>query len=167
MHCHAESCGGGEFWGVFIADDQTILLMVMTSVNSGGTGAVDLAATPSVLAGIPACLRRMLESAVAGRSTRVMHPILISSNSLANRFILERWGIRPSQRRRYRNLFIAVRRYCRAFFRRQVALRYVSWHRDDESITFAVYEFDQVRGNLVLAFTFVPPEESWWVPTRP
>ena len=56
--------------------------------------------SPSILAGIPDSLGVALNESVQ-RTARGRKSVLISSNSLANRFIFERWGIRPSQRRRY------------------------------------------------------------------
>ena len=70
-------------------------------------------ATPSILASIPDCLRNALKEAVNNRGRK---SVLISSNSLTNRFILSRWSIRPSQRRKYKNLFASVRKQSRVVF---------------------------------------------------
>ncbi len=107
--------------------------------------------TSSILASIPDCLYDMLEES-AQRAAERRTSILISSNNLANRFILTRWGIRSSQRRRFRNLFSAIRKQCRAVFRNYLASRKISWHMKNEKIVFGVFRFDEVRGNLILGF---------------
>ncbi|MFX1607391.1 MAG: hypothetical protein ACFFDD_16020, partial [Promethearchaeota archaeon] len=82
--------------------------------------------TTSVLASIPDCLQKMLREN-AQRNAERRTSILVSSNNLANRFILERWGIRSSQRRRYKNLFSTVRKQCRALFRNYLSRGNIVW----------------------------------------
>lgn len=110
--------------------------------------------TTSILASIPDCLHNMLQENVERTGERRIS-ILVSSNNLANRFILERWGIRSSQRRRYKNLFSTVRRQCRAIFRNYLARGNLVWKTQNEEFVFGVFKFDEVRGNLILGF--VPP----------
>lgn len=86
---------------------------------------------------------------------------MISSNSLANRFILERWGIRPSQRRRFKNLFASVRKQCRSIFHHVLARGRFEWELGRERFVFGVYKFDEIRGNLILGFVEVSPEAEW------
>jgi hypothetical protein len=110
--------------------------------------------TSSILASIPDCLRNMLQENLQ-RSEERRTSILVSSNNLANRFILERWKIRSSQRRRYKNLFGAIRRQCRAIFRNYLSRGRVSWNDHNGEAAYGVFKFDEVRGNLILGF--VPP----------
>ncbi|MHA1637438.1 MAG: hypothetical protein ACTSUB_05430 [Candidatus Thorarchaeota archaeon] len=121
--------------------------------------------TPSILANIPDCLRSMLENS-ARLSKQKRKSVLISSNSLANRFILDRWAIRPSQRRRFNNLFSAVRKQCRNIFQHLLAKGRMEWTDNDQSFIFGVYKFDEVRGNLILGFVEVSPDNEWTLPTR-
>jgi hypothetical protein len=105
--------------------------------------------TPSILGGVPDLLKAtLLESIEAGNDKP-----LISSNSLANKFILARWSIRPTQRKRYKNLFASVRRHCRTLFRHYVHLKKIAWTQADTHYIFGVYKFDEIRGNVVLSFT--------------
>jgi hypothetical protein len=110
--------------------------------------------TSSILANIPDCLHTILHENAQKASER-RTSILVSSNNLANRFILERWGIRSSQRRRYKNLFGTVRKQCRALFRNYLARGSIAWKKQDNELSFGVFKFDEVRGNLILGF--VPP----------
>lgn len=110
--------------------------------------------TTSILANIPDCLHNMLQENVQRMKER-RTSILISSNNLANRFILERWGIRSSQRRRYKNLFSTIRKQSRAIFRNYLARGNIVWKDQKDDYTFGVFQFDEVRGNLILGF--VPP----------
>jgi hypothetical protein len=107
--------------------------------------------TTSILASIPDCIHRTLQENVQ-RTTERRTSILISSNNLANRFILERWGIRSSQRRRYKNLFGTIRLQCRAIFRNYLTLGKVTWKDQNGKYAFGVFMFDEVRGNLILGF---------------
>ncbi len=110
--------------------------------------------TTSVLASIPDCLHGMLKENIQ-RTIKRRTSILISSNNLANRFILERWGIRSSQRRRYKNLFSTIRKQCRAIFRNYLARGKLKVKTQSDEFVFGVFKFDEVRGNLILGF--VPP----------
>jgi len=110
-------------------------------------------ATASVLDSIPDCLKDTLlkSSTPEGKGRK---SVLISSNNLANRFILSRWGIRPSQRRRYKNLFASIRKHCRVLF--NISGKHL----------FGVYKFDEVRGNLILGFVVMTPESEWTLSNR-
>jgi len=110
--------------------------------------------TTSILASIPDCMHRMLQENVQ-RTTERRTSILISSNNLANRFILERWGIRSSQRRRFKNLFGTIRKQCRALFRNYLTRGKIIWKDQTGENSFGVFQFDEVRGNLILGF--IPP----------
>ncbi len=121
--------------------------------------------TPSVLANIPDCLRGMLENS-ARSSKQKRKSVLISSNSLANRFIIDRWGIRPSQRRRFNSLFSAVRKQCRNIFHHILAKGRMEWTNKKEEFIFGAYKFDEIRGNLILGFVEVSPDNEWTLPTR-
>ena len=116
--------------------------------------------TPSILATIPDCLRNVLRNSSRASSGK-KRAILISSNSLANRFILERWGIRPSQRRRFKNLFASVRKQCRSIFQHVLARGRFEWDLGRERHVFGVYKFDEIRGNLILGYVEVSPEAEW------
>jgi hypothetical protein len=119
--------------------------------------------TPSILANVPDCLRKLLmDSAKAAKQKR--KSVLISSNSLANRFILDRWGIRPSQRRRFKNLFASVRKQCRNVFQHLVAKGRIEWDFQSDAYMFGVYKFDEIRGNLILGFVEISPETEWTLP---
>lgn len=107
--------------------------------------------TPSILAGIPDCLRNIIRENIK-RSTEKRPSILVSSNTLANRFIFERWGIRSSQRRRYKNLYSKIRQQCRAIFRNYLARGKLAWKDQRDEIVVGVFKFGEVRGNLILGF---------------
>ena len=141
--------------------------MIKLRVSSDRTGYAfsEPEMTPSILANVPECLRHILmESAKASKQKR--KSVLISSNSLANRFILDRWGIRPSQRRRFKNLFASVRKQCRNIYQHIMAKGRMEWDFKSESYTFGVYKFDEIRGNLILGFVEISPEDEWTLPTR-
>ncbi|TXT56836.1 MAG: hypothetical protein BAJATHORv1_20433 [Candidatus Thorarchaeota archaeon] len=121
--------------------------------------------TPSILASIPDCLRMILEDALE-KSKVTRKSILISSNSLANRFILDRWDIRPSQRRRYRNLFSKIRKQCRQIFQYHLARGRIQWNDKSETYLFGVFKFDEVRGNLILGFVPISKEHEWTIGSR-
>jgi hypothetical protein len=116
--------------------------------------------TPSILATIPDCFRSTLLDS-ASKLKKKHNSILVSSNSLANRFILERWGIRPSQRKRYRNLFTNVRKQCRAIFQHYLIRGRVEWETMKSRHVFGVFKFDEIRGNLILGFVMMSPEAEW------
>jgi len=111
--------------------------------------------TPSVQAAIPDVLKSQLVESVAGKNERKKKSILVSSNSLANKFIFERWGIRSSQRRKYRNLFSDVRKRCRNLFKFFLQKGQISTQQNGVEYTFGVFRFDEVRGNLILGFTLL------------
>ena len=107
--------------------------------------------TPSIKATIPDIVKDTLLDTKQQRKTRSR--ILLSSNSVANRFIFTRWGIRPSQRRRYKNLFAQVRKECRRYFKYILNGGSITCERRGVGSTFGVFMFDEVRGNLILGFT--------------
>jgi len=121
--------------------------------------------TPSVPVNTLECLRGMLMER-AKASKLKPKSLLISTNSLSNRFIINRWGIRPSQRKRYKYLFASVRMQCRGIFRHFIAKGRIEWDFDSESYLFGVYKFDEIRGNLILGFVAVSPDAEWTLPTR-
>jgi hypothetical protein len=109
--------------------------------------------TPSVLADMPDCLRAIIEDTMNKKVRSGRHrAILVSSNSLANRFILAKWGIRPSQRKRYRNLFAAIRSHSRRYFLCCLTQKRVEWHDQHSATALGVYRFDDIRGNVILGF---------------
>ncbi|NWF94718.1 MAG: hypothetical protein HXY34_01100 [Candidatus Thorarchaeota archaeon] len=120
--------------------------------------------TESALATLPDCLRRVLLEArkdgLPGRKS-----ILVSSNALANRFVYERWGIRPSQRRRFRTLFATTRKQCRALFQYLLARGRFQWDSAREGHVFGVFKFDEIRGNLILGFVRGSSSLDWTVPS--
>ena len=115
--------------------------------------------TISILANIPDCLRNMLQEHLQGNVKRTS--ILVSSNNLANRFILERWGIRSSQRRRYKNLFGIIRKHCRTMFRNYLARGRLIWKVHDDEHMISVFKYDEVRGNLILRFVQMLAYPDW------
>ncbi|MFW9794877.1 MAG: hypothetical protein ACFFEE_11270 [Candidatus Thorarchaeota archaeon] len=120
-------------------------------------------ATPSILASIPECLRDALKEAMESRGRK---SVLISSNSLSNRFIFSRWGIRPSQRRRYKNLFASVRKQSRIVFQHYLLRGRVEWTDESGRNVFGVYKFDEIRGNLILGFVVMTPDSEWTLSKR-
>lgn len=125
----------------------------------------DPEATASILASIPDCLKdTLLNSSIPDNKGR--KSVLISSNNLANRFILSRWGIRPSQRRRYKNLFTAIRKHCRIIFNHYLLRGRIEWIDMSGKHLFGVYKFDEVRGNLILGFVTMTPESEWTLSNR-
>jgi hypothetical protein len=121
--------------------------------------------TPSILAAVPDCLRDALCKTI-GAQPKGRKPVLISSNGLANRFILARWGIRPSQRRRYRRLFLLVRKQCRDIFQCYVNRGWLEWDIPTGARMLGVFRFDEIRGNLILGFVPVPAGSEWTLATR-
>ena len=119
--------------------------------------------TPSILATIPECLRNALKEAIDNRGRK---SVLISSNSLTNRFIFSRWGIRPSQRRRYKNLFASVRKQSRVVFQHYLLRGRVEWTDESGRNVFGVYKFDEIRGNLILGFVVMTPDSEWTLSNR-
>ena len=116
--------------------------------------------TPSILTKIPNTLQSFLMNSIK-YNTQKRKSVLVASNSLANRFILEQWGIRASQRRRYKNLFTSVRHRCRAVFHNYLARGRVDWVSAGEVVVFGVYKFDEIRGNMILGFVRMTPESEW------
>ena len=121
--------------------------------------------THSILATVPECLRNTLQN-IVNKQGRRRKSVLISSNSLANRFILSRWNIRPSQRRRYRNLFSTIRKQCRIIFQHFLVRGKLEWIAESERYVFGIYKFDEIRGNLILGFVLTPPESEWKLPLK-
>ncbi len=117
--------------------------------------------TPSVLAAVPDVLKSHLYEAVMKPSTRKRKSMLISSNSLANRFIFTRWGIRASQRKRYKNLFSKIRQQCRTYFHHLLSTGQITCTHGKDIFGFGVYKFDEVRGNLILGFVFINNESPF------
>jgi len=68
---------------------------------------------------------------------------------------MSRWGVRPSQRRRHKNLFSDVRKACRDYFNHLLELGRVTNEQGKVSFNFGVYKFDEIRGNLILGFTAI------------
>ena len=117
--------------------------------------------TPSVLAAIPDVLKTYLHEVVMKQSTRKRKSMLISSNSLANRFMFTRWGIRASQRKRYKNLFSKIRQQCRTYFHHLLSTGQISSTNGTDTLRFGVYKFDEVRGNLILGFVHIDDESPF------
>ncbi|MGY5881705.1 MAG: hypothetical protein RTV31_15745 [Candidatus Thorarchaeota archaeon] len=137
----------------------------MTNTTHTKTIVREPEATASILASIPDCLKDTLlnSSTPEGKGRK---SVLISSNNLANRFILSRWGIRPSQRRRYKNLFSSIRKHCRILFNHYLLRGRIEWIDISGKHLFGVYKFDEVRGNLILGFVVMTPESEWTLSNR-
>ncbi len=117
--------------------------------------------TPSVLAAIPDVLKNHLHEVMMKQSTRKRRSLLISSNSLANRFIFTRWGIRASQRKRFKNLFSKIRGQCRTYFHHLLSTGQITSTNGKDTFRFGVYKFDEVRGNLILGFVHIDDESPF------
>ncbi len=117
--------------------------------------------TPSVLADLPKQLREILKESSADATCK--NAILVSSNRLANRFIFERWGIRPSQKRRYKELFSSLRQHCRILLQHILMQQLFEWNIDSGRYSFGVFKYDLVRGNLILGFTNASTRASWFM----
>jgi len=124
--------------------------------------AISAEPTDSILASVPDVLKNKIRDIIL-KSEKEKTSTLISSNTLANHFIFEKWGIRASQRRRYRNLFAQVRRQCRDVFRHFLRRGWLEIRDASTKHTFGVYKFDDKRGNLILGFVKVNPETEWYV----
>jgi hypothetical protein len=124
---------------------------------------LELEATPSILTKIPKTLQSFLLNSIRNKTSK-RKTVLIASNSLANRFILEQWGIRASQRRRYKNLYSLVRHRCRAIFHNYLARGRVEWVSEGERMIFGLYKFDEIRGNIILVFVRITSETDWSLP---
>lgn len=120
-------------------------------------------ATPFALASLPTILKELLSASVSDEKRR--KSVLLSSNSLANRFILEKWGIRPSQRKRNKNLFSISRKHARRLFRMLLETGRIEWCADDVNHAFGVFRFDEIRGNLILGFAPLDPDSPWNSPS--
>jgi hypothetical protein len=114
--------------------------------------------TPSVLADIPKLLRNILIEASEESNT-----VLVSSNRLANRFIFERWGIRPSQRKRYKELFSDLRRHCRILFQYLLKQERFEWETESGRKSFGAFKYDSIRGNLILNFKSINKKLNWLI----
>jgi hypothetical protein len=137
------------------------------TIRTAHTGSLtrDPEVTPSILATIPECLRDALKEAINTRG-KGRKSVLISSNNLTNRFIFFRWGIRPSQRRRYKNLFASVRKQSRIVFQHFLLRGRVEWNDDSGRHIFGIYKFDEIRGNLILGFVAMTLESEWTLSKR-
>ncbi|MHA1638501.1 MAG: hypothetical protein ACTSUO_04515 [Candidatus Thorarchaeota archaeon] len=102
------------------------------------------------------CLRAKLQETIID-SERGKKSTLVSSNKLANRFILERWGIRPSQRRRYKNLFSKIRKQSRRILQQYLTSGRLELSSNSNKYTFGIYKFDDIRGNLIIGFFVIQP----------
>ncbi|MHA1926884.1 MAG: hypothetical protein ACXABV_07675 [Candidatus Thorarchaeota archaeon] len=116
-------------------------------------------ATTSAIADLPVILKGLLSDSIGSGQRR--KSVLMSSNSLANRFILEKWGIRPSQRKRNKNLFSISRKHARTLFRRLLNQGRLEWTTPESELAFGVYKFDEIRGNLILGFVKLNPDSPW------
>jgi hypothetical protein len=114
----------------------------------------------SILAKIPGCLRRILQSS-SGKHKHKKKAILISSHSLGNRFIIQHWGIRPSQRKRYHALFSTIRNECYNIFQHYLERGSIIWKADGNRYVFGIYKFEEERGNLILGFRKLGPNEEY------
>ncbi len=123
--------------------------------------------TPSVLSIIPDILQSLLVDLDEKSKGGDTHSYLISSNALANRFILSRWGIRPSQRRRYKNLFSTIRRHCRILFEYYLARNQFVWSDGKSTSYWGVYKYDRIRGNLILGFVRIDSNHPFIPRLRP
>lgn len=108
--------------------------------------------SPSIIATIPDLLKELITETTENRMYLKRKSILISSNALCNKFILTRWGIRSSQRRRYKKLFSDVRKACRDYFNHLLGQSQISCEQKMRRFVFGVYKFDEIRGNLILGF---------------
>lgn len=124
---------------------------------------IETRATPSAMADLPTILKELLSASIGSGQRR--KSVLMSSNSLANRFILEKWGIRPSQRKRNKNLFSISRKHSRRLFRRLLNRGRLEWSTPEIELAFGVYKFDEIRGNLILGFVSLDPESPWNSPS--
>ncbi len=79
---------------------------------------------------------------------------------------MERWKIRPSQRKRYRNLFAEIRKRSRAIFQHYLARSKIEWKTKDANYVFGIFKFDEIRGNLILGFVPISNESEWTLPVK-
>ena len=134
--------------------------LFMTDARPGQTSKeAERRATPSAMADLPIILKGLLLASINNKQRK--KSVLLSSNSLGNRFILEKWGIRPSQRRRNKNLFSISRRHARKLFRRILNRGRFDWTTRDSELAFGVYMLDEIRGNLILGFVQLKSDSPW------
>jgi hypothetical protein len=117
--------------------------------------------TPNEISKIPMVLKQILTEKIQKQEGKKRKSTLISSNGLANRFIHLQWGIRPSQRRHYRNLFSSVREQCRILFQYYLRQGEIIDGRENHDYGYHVYKFDEVRGNLILGFICAEKESAF------
>ena len=139
--------------------------LALTSNTHISSAAYDPEPTASVLAAIPDCLKDTLLD-FANSEMKSRKSTLISSNNLTNRFIMSRWGIRPSQRRRYKNLFASIRKHCRILFQHYLLRGRIEWIDSSGRHIFGIFKFDEVRGNLILGFVEMTLESEWTLSHR-
>ena len=113
------------------------------------------AVTPSIRSSIAVLLKETILENYSKQEGRGRRSSLISSNCLANRFVHLHWGIRPSQRRQYRNLFSEVREQCRELFRYYANQGEVVSQKEGTEYRYGVYKYDEVRGNLILGIVYI------------
>jgi hypothetical protein len=111
--------------------------------------------TTSSISNISSLLKATLLEILSRYDGKRRKSMLLSSNSLANKFVHLQWGIRPSQRRQYRNLFLAVREQCRNIFQYYTSKGEIICQVKGAEHRFRTYKFDEVRGNLILGFVYV------------
>ena len=119
----------------------------------------EVVVTSSIVASIPDLLKRILIENISDEKKLKHKNILISSNSLANRFIFERWKIRSSQHRYYKNLFSDIRNHCRRIFRYYERKGAIISQVETNLQRFSVYRFDKIRGNLILGFVPIDKDQ--------
>jgi hypothetical protein len=117
--------------------------------------------TPSKIANIPFVLKQTLGEMIQKQERKKRKSTLVSSNSLANRFIHLQWAIRPSQRRQYRNLFSTVREQCRTLFQYYIRQGEIIDKRPDAEHRYHIYRFDEIRGNPILGFVYAEEESAF------
>ena len=131
-----------------VLDKECCILPRREDVNSSKSDDFSLKPYPAT---ISLCLKAKLKESII-KSERGRQSTLISSNKLANRFILERWGIRPSQRRRYKNLFSRIRKQARLILRQYLDSGVLELRNNSDRHKFKIYQFDDIRGNLIIGF---------------
>jgi hypothetical protein len=119
------------------------------------------ALTLSKIADISIVLKQTLSEMIQKQEGKKRKSTLVSSNSLANRFIRLQWEIRPSQRRQYRNLFSTVRGQCRTLFQYYIRQGEIIDRRPDAEYRYHIYRFDEIRGNLILGFVYAEEESAF------
>jgi len=119
------------------------------------------ALTPSIKSSVAVLLKETVLENCSNQEGRGRKSVLISSNGLANRFIHLQWGIRPSQRRQYKNLFSEVRELCRNLFRYYINQGEVVSEKEGTEYRYGVYKFDEIRGNLILGIVHVDADSPF------